>query len=244
MRLGFDTAEAFELGYRRFVTAQGIFLASRTPRPVGSSLRFELQTRDGTIRLLVAEGRVVGVRPADPEFPRRVPGMHVRFTRLTEESRLRVYRMSHAVGATAGPRATQPSMSAVSDAVPDADLATGGAPPDDPATGDGLRPPTPAAVDLALQAELRPIGDPVPTPPEATAASEAGLDSMERLEGLDLPDPDSSPFKNIFERLFGMGGGEPPTEDPFDLFPQADLPTADGDPLEDVPELPPNAILR
>lgn len=260
MRLGFDTADAFEQGYRRFVTAQGIFLASRTPREPGTSLRFELQTRDGGARLLVAEGRVVGVRPADPDHPKRVPGMHVRFTRLTEESRLRIQRMTSAAAAATGPTHTQPGLDATGAA------AASAAPPsvqppapedgalpdtaaaDDALASDSLRAPTPApvAIDQGLQAELRQISPPTrdgDDDPSTSPAAPAGS-PRDRLRELDLPDPDASPFKNVFDKLFGMGGGAPPDEDPFDLFLQADLPTADGEPLEEVPELPPDAILR
>ena len=105
---------------------------------------------------------------------------------------------------------------------------------------------------MALQAELRQIAPPTMGTPPTAAPTEEQRESthppggvrLDRLRELDLPDPEASPFKNVFDRLFGMGEGDPPDEDPFDLFLQADLPTADGEPLEDVPELPPDAILR
>ena len=260
MRLGFDSADAFEQGYRRFVTAQGIFLASRTPRQPGTSLRFELQTRDGGTRLLVAEGRVVGVRPADPEHPKRVPGMHVRFTRLTEESRLRIHRMTQSAAAVAtGPTHIQPSMPVAPSASAPGPAASGPTDPGpDPGVADSVRAPKPAPVDVRLQAELRQIAPPTRSPSAdgAPGPYDPTVDDtdvgghppgdvrLDRLRELDLPDPGDSPFKNVFDRLFGMGEGAPPDEDPFDLFLQADLPTADGDPLEDVLELPPDAILR
>jgi hypothetical protein len=89
MKLGFDTVAQFEAGYARFVHPKGIFLASRNPRAVGSLIRFELQTRGGE-RLMVAEGRVTSIRRSDPAEPRRVPGMHLRFTRLSRESKERL----------------------------------------------------------------------------------------------------------------------------------------------------------
>ena len=210
MRLGFDTVQDFEQGYRRFVTAQGIFLASRTPRDTGTSLRFELQTRDGGDRLLVAEGRVVGVRPADPDPPKRVPGMHVRFTRLTEESRLRIHRMAR-------PAHHAPAVSDDPDAGPD---------PSSAEAPDALRAPTPAPVGSG----------------DAPATSEA-LEPATDWIASNLPNPDSSPFRDVFDKLFGMGEGTPPSDDPFDIFLQADLPTADGEALEEVPELSPDSIL-
>ncbi len=218
MRLGFDTVEDFEQGYRRFVTAQGIFLASRTPRDTGTSLRFELQTRDGGARLLVAEGRVVGVRPADPDHPKRVPGMHVRFTRLTEESRLRIHRMAR-------PANHAPAASAATDA---------GDGPSPAEAADALRAPTPAPV---------PSGDPSGPSSDAGPAQPDALAPATDWVASNLPNPDASPFRDVFDKLFGMGEGAPPSDDPFDMFLQADLPTADGEPLEEVPELSPDSIL-
>ena len=206
MRLAFETVEAFEAGYARFVTAKGIFLASKQPRPVGTALRFELQTRTAD-RLLLAEGRVVGARQADPDDSRRVPGMHVRFTRLTQESRERIQRMvgkdepEELADEPAGPPATTP---APSDVDPDAVLA-----------------PQPAPI-IDAEAERTPAPDEPP---------------------LELPSPQASPFRDIFVRLFGMGGGTPPPVETFEEATLADLPPADGAPLEDVPVPPPDTVL-
>ena len=210
MRLGFDSVEAFEHGYARFVTHKGLFLASKSPRPVGTALRFELQTRGGE-GLVLAEGRVVGVRREDPDEPRRVPGMHVRFTRLTQESRERIARMA----------APPPSEEPEPEPEPGAEPEEGGPDGVDP---DALPAPPPAPI----------TGDePEPTP-EPEEPSEPPLE---------LPDASSSPFRDVFARLFGMGGGAPPAEDPFEAATVADLPPTDGEPLEDVPELPPDALL-
>jgi len=218
LRLAFTSVEAFEEGYARFVTAKGIFLASKRPRAVGTALRFELQTRDGQ-RLLLAEGRVVGAREADPRDPRRVPGMHVRFTRLTQESRERIQRMlGEDEPKAAGSEAAEPeAVAAEPEATPAPDIE-----------------PAPEDVD--------PDAVPAPTPAQIVD------DQTERTPGPDepplkLPDPGTSPFRDVFVRLFGMGGGTPPPDDPFEEATLADLPPADGAPLEDVPELPPDVLL-
>ena len=95
MKLGFDTAEEFEAAYARYVDGSSIFLASRSPRPLGTKLRFELQTRGGE-RLILAEGEVVEVVEVGGEEGSevQVSGMKVCLSRLSRESRERVQRMS------------------------------------------------------------------------------------------------------------------------------------------------------
>ena len=183
MRLGFDSVAAFEAGYGRFVTPQGIFLASRKPRPTGTLLRFELQTRSGE-SLLLAEGRVVAVRAPDAASSQRVPGMHVRFTRLTPESRERVERMSGARLA-----ATEP------DRTPETDP-------------DGVASPAPARIVADLPNAPIPTNAEAPVPlAEADNSALKGI--LSRLFAIEGGEPPADPFAQRVDASLPTVDGTP-----------------------------------
>lgn len=68
------------------VSRGGVFIPARTPRDVGTLVRFEFLLAGGT-PVLRGEGQVIWVKPYDPAQPRRVHGMGLRFTRLDPDSR-------------------------------------------------------------------------------------------------------------------------------------------------------------
>ena len=68
------------------VTRGGIFLASRTPYPVGSSVRFEVLLAQGP-PLLWGSGKVTWVREFNPQEPQRAHGMGVQFREIAPECR-------------------------------------------------------------------------------------------------------------------------------------------------------------
>jgi uncharacterized protein (TIGR02266 family) len=68
------------------VTRGGIFLASRTPHPVGSVISFEVAIVQGP-PMLAGTGKVTWVRDFNPEEPQRAHGMGVQFLQLTPASR-------------------------------------------------------------------------------------------------------------------------------------------------------------
>jgi molecular chaperone DnaK len=87
LRFRFDseTVEQFAERYASDVSRGGIFVHARQPFPVGTSLRLDLQLLDGT-PLIVGEGTVVWTREPDPNKPATVPGMGIRFSKLTGHS--------------------------------------------------------------------------------------------------------------------------------------------------------------
>lgn len=68
------------------ISRGGVFIPARSPREVGALVRFEFLLAGGT-PVLRGEGQVIWVKPYDPEQPRRVHGMGLRFTRLDPDSR-------------------------------------------------------------------------------------------------------------------------------------------------------------
>jgi molecular chaperone DnaK len=110
IKLKYPDVETFIERYSVNISRGGVFIATRTPKPVGTVLRFEFQLAS-SMTLIRGEGQVVWVKAFDPDNPRRVHGMGVRFTRLDPESRAMVdralaWRQEHGAGAGAGPDAT------------------------------------------------------------------------------------------------------------------------------------------
>ena len=63
----------------------GIFIRTKQPVEVGTSLQFEFSLADGA-PLLFGMGTVAWVRESDPARANNVPGMGLRFDKLTPES--------------------------------------------------------------------------------------------------------------------------------------------------------------
>src|SRR5262249_45236851 len=87
IRLKYADVPTFIERFAPNVTRGGLFIASRTPKPVGTTVRFELPLADGTTTPSKGEGVAAWVREFDPENPGRPHGMGVRFSRLDAESR-------------------------------------------------------------------------------------------------------------------------------------------------------------
>jgi len=68
------------------VTRGGIFLASRTPYPVGTVIAFEVALMQGS-PILLGMGKVAWVREFDPQEPQRAHGMGVQFMHVAEGCR-------------------------------------------------------------------------------------------------------------------------------------------------------------
>jgi len=79
------SVEQFIERYSVDVSRGGIFIRTKEPLAVGTPLRFEFQLQDGT-PLISGDGTVVWNRAADPSRPTVVPGMGVRFDKLTPDS--------------------------------------------------------------------------------------------------------------------------------------------------------------
>ena len=74
------------------VTRGGIFLASRSPHPVGTVIAFEVSLLQGP-PLLGGTGKVAWVREFNPEDPQRAHGMGVQFLAVAPGSRPMLERL-------------------------------------------------------------------------------------------------------------------------------------------------------
>ena len=106
MRLRYAAFETFIEKFAPNVTRGGLFLASRTPRPIGEVFQFEVQLAGGEVAL-AGDGKVTWVREFDPAAPNKPHGMGVQFLRLDPPSREVVNQMlarksGSPTGATAG----------------------------------------------------------------------------------------------------------------------------------------------
>lgn len=91
IKLKYPDVDTFIQRYSVNISRGGIFIATRTPKPVGTTVRFEFQLATAA-PVIRGEGQVIWIKPFDPEQPRRVHGMGVRFTRLDPESRALIDR--------------------------------------------------------------------------------------------------------------------------------------------------------
>jgi uncharacterized protein (TIGR02266 family) len=87
LRFRFDseTVEQFAERYASDVSRGGIFVHSRQPFAVGTQLRLDLQLLDGS-PLIIGDGTVFWTREPDPNKPATVPGMGIRFSKLSGRS--------------------------------------------------------------------------------------------------------------------------------------------------------------
>src|ERR1700690_1333818 len=92
VRLRYAAFETFIEKFASNVTRGGVFLASRSPRPVGEVFAFEVLLEGGEVAL-AGDGKVTWVKEYDPALPNRPHGMGVQFLRLDAPSRDAVNRM-------------------------------------------------------------------------------------------------------------------------------------------------------
>ena len=86
IRLRFASFDAFIDKFAPNVTRGGVFIASRTPLPIGSTFAFEIQLAGGEVAL-AGDGKVTWVKAFDPAAPQKPHGMGVQFLRLDGPSR-------------------------------------------------------------------------------------------------------------------------------------------------------------
>jgi uncharacterized protein (TIGR02266 family) len=141
VRLRYADLDTFVERFAPNVTRGGIFLATRTPLPVGTVFAFEVQLSGGQVALS-GEGKVIWIKAFDPASPARPHGMGVQFTRVDPASRetlnriLRTKASPRPAGARPG---TQPVSTLVSSAARPG------------ANGAGARPVVDTNVDLAAE---------------------------------------------------------------------------------------------
>jgi uncharacterized protein (TIGR02266 family) len=86
IKVRYEDPDAFVERFAPYCARAGLFLRSKTPRGVGTEVRFELRLADDR-PVLVGMGKVKWSREHDPARPYAPPGMAIEFTRVTKESR-------------------------------------------------------------------------------------------------------------------------------------------------------------
>jgi len=86
IRLRFASFDALIDKFAPNVTRGGVFIASRTPLPIGSTFAFEIQLAGGEVAL-AGDGKVTWVKAFDAAAPQKPHGMGVQFLRLDAPSR-------------------------------------------------------------------------------------------------------------------------------------------------------------
>lgn len=114
VRLRFADVDTFIQKYSTNVSMGGVFIQSRSPKPPGTVLKFELALENGE-SLIKGEGQVTWVREFDANAPGQPFGMGVRFTNLDAKSRSLVdravaHRQSRAVTGEATPSTFTPAV--------------------------------------------------------------------------------------------------------------------------------------
>jgi uncharacterized protein (TIGR02266 family) len=111
VRLRYPDLDVFVERFSANVTRGGLFLASKSPRPVGDTFMFEVQLATGVVAM-AGEGKVIWIKEYNPAEPNRPHGMGVQFIRLDADSREVLSRMLKVKGTQRGPGAprglTQP----------------------------------------------------------------------------------------------------------------------------------------
>ncbi|NMB74820.1 MAG: TIGR02266 family protein [Myxococcales bacterium] len=171
LKVKYPTQDEFADHFATNISAGGVFLQSRDPKPKGTLLRFEIQLSSGQT-VLKGSGVVAWARaPSVAGQPLQVPGMGVKFLDLDEPSRALVRRILERKGATsaATPR-----------------------PPAPPATPP--RPPIrPAPPEVDVDIDVEPSDGPpkFEVAPELAAVAEKGPPAGEiDIPVMDLSEPD------------------------------------------------------
>jgi uncharacterized protein (TIGR02266 family) len=86
IRLRHASFDAFIEKFAPNLTRGGVFIASRTPLPIGSTFAFEIQLAGGEVAM-AGDGKVTWVKAFDPAAPQKAHGMGVQFLRLDNPSR-------------------------------------------------------------------------------------------------------------------------------------------------------------
>jgi uncharacterized protein (TIGR02266 family) len=185
IRLRYTDLDTFVERFAPNVTRGGIFLASKTPRPVGDVFPFEVQLANGQVAL-AGEGKVIWVKEFNPAEPQRPHGMGVQFTKIDPASRETLNRILRVKGAGAGQTSGQ--------------AAGGGGPrppsqpvrpvgPHGTTNGTGAKPHVDTTVDLAAEYKVDDTTLRLTVERYRVGAARASEDEIENLLKPDAPEP-------------------------------------------------------
>jgi uncharacterized protein (TIGR02266 family) len=178
IRLRYADLDTFVERFAPNVTRGGIFLASKTPRPVGDIFPFEVQLANGQVALS-GEGKVIWIKEFNPAEPQRPHGMGVQFTRVDPGSRETLGRILRAKGGGqpgAGPRPPSQPVRPI------------GA-PHGTTNGTGAKPHVDTTVDLAAEYKVDDTTLRLTVERYRVGAARASEDEIENLLKPDPPEP-------------------------------------------------------
>jgi uncharacterized protein (TIGR02266 family) len=179
VRLRYPDLETFVDKFAPNVTRGGIFLASRSPRPVGQVLRFEVLLRQGA-PVLSGKGRVTWVKEFIPTEPHRPYGMGVQFLEVDVVARPVLERLLQRKQARPTPPASLGQNAWTgSEGARAADRATPGDGGDDDLDDTALRRTLERA--RALSARTEDLDGLLALDPEESATLAQALDDLPRL---------------------------------------------------------------
>ncbi len=92
IKLRYDDLDTFVERFAANIGRTGLFVHSKTPRPVATEVKFELRLSNDT-PVLVGLGRVKHVKPPDPAHPKAAFGMAIELMRVSREGREVIIRM-------------------------------------------------------------------------------------------------------------------------------------------------------
>jgi uncharacterized protein (TIGR02266 family) len=192
LRIKFKSAslDDFVARYGADVSAGGIFIRTKQPLAVGSSLHFDFSLADGS-PLMAGLGTVVWVREPEPSRVGSIPGMGVRFDQLAPESQ-QTHQQILAVKARRGDRPTA-------------------TPPQSPAAAAPPRPAARPATPPPLVARPTPA-KPVAAQPSSRGPSDT-FDEFASGGKTEIADRAPSFYFDSLDKAHGAAAGEPPAED-------------------------------
>jgi molecular chaperone DnaK len=87
IKLKYPDVETFIQKYAVNISRGGIFIATKSPKAVGTFVKFEFLLSDATSSSIIrGEGQVQWTKEFDPQNPAKAHGMGVKFTRLDRDS--------------------------------------------------------------------------------------------------------------------------------------------------------------
>ncbi len=199
IRLKYPDVQSFVEKFAPNVSRQGIFISSKSPKPVGTSLRFELLLSDGKSRLMKGEGVVTWIREYDGDHPSRPHGMGVKFSRLDGESRrlldrIEAWKQDRGVRTddselpSSSSSSVEPVSASESLPVPESLPVSAG---DSPLASGSLMPTESSADDdqatsVLLATEAEALAEPPASPPRPRAADAGPAPSLEARDVEDI----------------------------------------------------------
>jgi molecular chaperone DnaK len=180
IRLAYGSIDAFVERYALNLSRGGIFVRTLDPQPPGTEVLLDV-TLDSGDQVIRGKGVVRWTTPPSaPGEPHREPGMGIKFTELTRESRALIDLMAASRGEEgASDEPPRPATGEIEELDFDVDTLGSGpvrpalTPPPQVAAGP-VRPSTPAAPAPARPAGRAPPGAPAPRPAAAAAVPSAG----------------------------------------------------------------------